>query len=851
MKLRFESKQIPSRSIKINGRIKNVIGQYRKLRVPMKALMTDYLAVKSMGDILVDADNPWAYYYKGVEGHEIESGVSVEETAFRFAAMKLKDQIPTDVINAAYFANKYRNDSDFELGYLLPLFLENIKENDTILIENPSPDIICAFEEHDHKGKHFYSVTDRTIARLYALQFPSAKFYTIDTIRDINERIDAVLIINRDQRQKQSDLLKCLPLCSGKALVLGLVPNVWFDDPHLDTYSGMEAAGFGISQILIVDTHATSSTPRKKMIVHLEKGCRENIEVKQSTYDMSSRVFRIHDGTVSVSVEEYQRSEKTILYFCRKASALDEKKTEAKYKKAKEYSFSREISLFYNVYEGRKHRYAGVAYYKEIKDVSLKKWGRKLSGNVEKGLRAKSKKEVVDALKDIIFDDALYSIIRADLEKKYILERRSVSLKTVWFYCWCFMNELRKYDHEYLVRLFQYRPMADLIPEQQTGRDLLEAIAGGLETDADSIPYKAIEQVDLVLKTAVQHRVLFFDPLETYVAEYTSRASQRQQDVRNALVKKHFSSDEEYAIFRHIIRKKHTDGKLVRCCTERSILLATAIRMFTGLSIREVAALDWSDYKMISGSDLFQLTISKFVDTEGRILLHSTRENWKRFRVVPVARVLAYLLNERKQYLLEKGIRMEHLQTCPIILQNELSEDMKKGKRIRHCKPAKISLSGNELILEANIPPNEVILPDEKNDLITDFNRYHGDIFQSNFRHKANHEGYLTIGEINYMIGVNAPDTFSQYYCDYTNDFLQEAMIQKLCRWEHKYEILVTGGKRLDPARGEHQGCMTIHTGPFQNGVAAVDVYVDNHTGKDVNVTARSDHGMNVNYTEY
>ena len=178
--MRFESKIIPAVKLKINGRIKKAVEAYKKKKVPMRVMLTDFLAVKSKQDELAEADNPWAYYYKGIEGHEVESGVSYEETLFRFSAMTLKDQKPSEVINAAFYANKIRNDSDFEVGYVLPLFLNNINQDDSILIVNPSPDMVCVIEQSGRGGERHYAVTDSTVAGLYRHQFPNAEFLTFD-----------------------------------------------------------------------------------------------------------------------------------------------------------------------------------------------------------------------------------------------------------------------------------------------------------------------------------------------------------------------------------------------------------------------------------------------------------------------------------------------------------------------------------------------------------------------------------------------------------------------------------------------------------------------------------------------
>lgn len=157
-----ESKVIPSIKIKINGKIKKAIDAYSRKKVPMRVMLTDFLAVKSKSDELAMAENPWAYFYKGIEGHEVESGVSHEETLFRFAAMNLKNQKPSDVINAAFYANKARNDSDFELGYIVPLFTENVDLSDKILVVNPSPDMVCAIEKSSSSRERYYAVADKT-----------------------------------------------------------------------------------------------------------------------------------------------------------------------------------------------------------------------------------------------------------------------------------------------------------------------------------------------------------------------------------------------------------------------------------------------------------------------------------------------------------------------------------------------------------------------------------------------------------------------------------------------------------------------------------------------------------------
>ena len=64
----FPSQEIPIVKVKNKETIKAAVDKYRSRQTPMKQLLTDYLAVKSYGDRLAEAENPWAYYYKGIEG---------------------------------------------------------------------------------------------------------------------------------------------------------------------------------------------------------------------------------------------------------------------------------------------------------------------------------------------------------------------------------------------------------------------------------------------------------------------------------------------------------------------------------------------------------------------------------------------------------------------------------------------------------------------------------------------------------------------------------------------------------------------------------------------------------------
>lgn len=853
MDIIFESCKLPKKSIKIRGGIKEAIEAYKKRHVPLRLLISNFLAVKAGGNDLIDAENPWAYYYKDLQGYEVESGVSVDETLFRFATMRIKNEKPTDLINAVSYAGKYRNDISFEIGYLIPFFLKAIRKHDSILVVNPSPDIIIEIEGVNHQGKVTYAIVDDTIAQLYRIQFPKSEFITFDQVQHIRN-INLCLLVNRDQKPENAeDLLKCVECCSrSQGIVIGLVPSVWFDNSRNRAQDVFEKSGIQLSQMLIVDTGATASTPRKKVLIFASSDQSETITIYNSSFDKRTGQFNVLPDVKEIGSGEFFTSRKSVLSLWKLQDGVEDKLEEEKYRKASEYRFSKEISLFYRIYKGRKNRYAGVAYYRAMIDPDAGQWGKKLSPDIEKGLRSKTEENIRKNLEILAFDEAVYDLIRADIDRVFFAVNKAVSLKTLWHYCWLYLQTIKKYDHAYVSQYMHDALIADYNPAEQSGSEFLRRIANHIKAELEDIPYKTIEQFVIILDCAVRHGLLLNNPLSAYIGDFTRRVSERQQDVRNALVKKHFSEEEELSIIKTFTKTEIIDERPVFKCIVHSLYLATAIRLFTGMAIREVAALEWADYQYMPESDYYTLVITKFVDQKGKILPHADRDNWKRFRIVPISKLLSALITQRKQYLIEKGVDEEYLKTTPMILSEERISDLLKMKTINHIVPSKISKNEKELINKANIPVNNLVLPDDTDSgLVSDFNTYHGDIVLSNFRHRANHKAGLTMGEINYMIGIKPPDTLSEHYIDYSNEMIQAGIVQKLRRWDEQYKRQLQKTKFDSPGIGQNRGSFRFDTGPYNNGTAVIEMIVENGSEKAAELTVECEHGLDVTAAFY
>ena len=142
-------------------------------------------------------------------------------------------------------------------------------------------------------------------------------------------------------------------------------------------------------------------------------------------------------------------------------------------------------------------------------------------------------------------------------------------------------------------------------------------------------------------------------------------------------------------------------------------------------------------------------------------------------------------------------------------------------------------------------------MPDEKKELQTDIYMYLGDLFLSNFSTKAKNTAGLTLGELNYTIGIDAPDTFSRHYCDYSNDFVQYGIIQKLDRWTAPYLPMVQSVHYMSPAVYEKNGTFTKKTGPFRKKNTVVRMTVQNRSSAEEILEITAEHGVSVEIAEY
>ena len=114
-------------------------------------------------------------------------------------------------------------------------------------------------------------------------------------------------------------------------------------------------------------------------------------------------------------------------------------KKESDYTSADLYAFSQEIQISYALNSGHNGCYA-KAYYAATKYPHLSEVrGKALTTRVERGLRAKTASQVIDALEKVPYSKSMSEAITTDIIKNYLKTGESVTLKTLWF---CLRNDI-------------------------------------------------------------------------------------------------------------------------------------------------------------------------------------------------------------------------------------------------------------------------------------------------------------------------------------------------------------------------------------------------------------------------
>ena len=860
---------MPKLKVSFSRKLIETIKYYRKYKVSGLTLLENYCQYNKYKTQLDDALNPWSDFERVIKNSPAPSGVTIAETAFNLIR-SISRENPTDIVRAAIYPHpeffskasgiivKPQNDGRFECSFLLHEFEKLVKQSSNILIVNPGPDFLLRW--NDLSGKINYNCTvavaNKYFSSAYRMQFPNFKFCLYSDLDNNQSLFDLVAIISTSGSDLNIESI--MSQCCDGGRIIALLPQAFFTRKN-DIGRIFSSRSTCVEKIISIAPEATVSKPSKKMILFARNTAfvPKTVPIFFTQCDEKSDNMIIEKNFIRVSYGQlykgYTLNQLRISVEREKQELLQK----ANRRKALVYSFSDEIKLRYTIHLDKHNSYVGEVYYRALSRQDKKKKSEWDSGVTQKGLRNKNRETVIANLESTAYYDNLSHCITGDILQFYEGQLATCSLKTIWFCCRTFLllNSSYNDDSAQTILFSSLNPaLSSIYPKSATDDDYRNAMESVIPTDSKAV-VKYWDQLNLIMRAAVSLGYLPKNPISSLLPEISKKASKELINLRNALTKKTFTVEEEHRIFTYLCEETNIDfgPRKAKRYEAESIWLLGALRLFAGLSIREACALTWGDYAKVDSLKAYQLSIFKFLRDDGScaFILDEVSTKYS-YRKIPVAPVLSDMLNSRLTYMRAVlGYTDSEIKSTPIVLGSERSATSKA--KCSHCKYSNASKICRQIIEAADIPTQELILPGTDG-IIVDMNKYMGDIFYSNFRHRANHICNFTRGELSYMLGNKAPDTFSQHYCDYSSDLIQYAIVQKLRRWTFKYE----NPSHFSPAVSvskNHAGNFSIST-ETRNGHTynCLDISLTaNETipGSYIDINIESEHGITGTATVY
>ena len=703
------------------------------------------------------------------------------------------------IIRALYFRRSAQN-IGAENDVIYPLLRPLYSSDRTALIIEPSPFFIKSMQEDRRLStpeNYVFAFFSKVVAMVYKRQYPSFRFafLSLDSSKliEIKQNPNKYASVSTPYLDECLDTSFNLHICFTRSWIESSLPSIltWlstqmchntellFCMPHAlwdrTDNSLREVIGrfYDPKWIMLLPSQSKTDWFYKNMVASLtvkednipssSKTCRivrSNRHILNPGASVPQELVCQDPWPVCVPSEQLFTGRKTIntLWDEYRPKPPKERSRDGK----KYYDYSREIRVWYSWSKGR-GRFAFYDPPKKVLKAGCLERGKCITAH--KSFSAKSieatEKAFEASLSSLKLDPELRKLIRKSLQKR---SDCAYSLKTLWFLCVETLQKKSVYNHDLAKTLFESKVFKDLIPDNEwTSENYREELKKAFP-DADDTKFLALlRQLNLILSAAVQEGFIPENPLSDSVAKLLSK-DRAFREVRKALMKTSFTLEEEKRMLRFLRGHLPQDSEFV----------GAAISFYTGMTNREICALTWGDFCKLSGIDAWQLWVFKQVnDTESVERIPPDKKYV--FRRVPCVKPLANLLQMRKKYVIEtlqkEGAYDEsNFDKYPIVCS--------KGGFSELCMVTALKKAKDKTESAAGIVP---ITDDAVRK--TDFNEYGADRFRSNIRYRASQTCGMSLGEMNYILGLTPPTTFSQHYCDYTNDFAQLMLCRKLERW--------------------------------------------------------------------
>ena len=760
---------LDSLTVSNNRYVAEAFHWYSSHYCPPSDLLADYAYL-----LIGDSRSDFRYALRGNRRRAISSagperGRSEDDIQLGNIMKNLSSVQPHQVISELFF-NQNRNDMIAEVSVAGKIFASMITESDSVLIVGPSPDFILSWPSLSSCTNICMTVSDPTIAALYNYEFSHITFHTFG--QGFNHSFSAVLLLCRDASPEV--IVHELDQVSPNAQILALMPQTSVTKSE----GSMLRSDVDIRRIMPIPSTLFQSSPRKKALIWASKrpaSSDTSVQLIKCHVNLDLHILHPSKGYTEIP-RRCLETGNTLIQLERLANNgfLPQKPI---LNAASMYLFSAEITIHYTV-KIKDGYFCGKACYREkLSPTSTRKLGNRLTPFIEKKLRVKSIDLMERRLEQLVLENAfgICDILAEDILHFYENDLSATTLKTIWICSRRILLTKYYYQESLCIRMFceNTQDLSDLRPCNATEYDYVQAMSNVIGTENISRFWK---QLSYILQIACQAGYILSNPIAPVAKTQVERERNRIQEVRNALTKRFLTKTEMMNLF-CFSTESIAESSLPRCVAESQYLIPL-IRMFTGMTNREICALTWRKFVYIEEFEMYQLIVSHSMADDGH-LIHVLDINSNQLRCIPLVPILANLLDERRKYLCSKmNLEKSAFLDQPIILGKESG----KTRACSLSTAAKVSREALQIALQ-NLMPNLIKLSSLTGERTIDLNTYYGDICATNFRYQSRHISRLTPGELNYTLGLAPADTYSAHYADYSADPFQRMIQVKLCRW--------------------------------------------------------------------
>ena len=727
------------------------------------------------------------------------------EKGFDESVQTLRKTDPLDFIRSLYFG-QYRNDIAIENGFIFQRLHSKLNDMEmrSALIIMPNPDFVekCMSDPWIDSNKLQFVFNSEYLAALYAFKFPNGHFAFFESVDEswsiqMLEQTTAVSKVVRYSKKSMGkdyqialffardlskDAIQSLLLflkehnLQSSGSVFLHIPNAYMDN-KTDDFRKDLLSEFKCKWIVTFDPSTSSAGLKKKCLLSLitdSKKSKPTIPLLRFAFfkdtDQQQKYY-LQPWPIHIPFEKLLENSKTLNQLWKESRPRDTALGEQR--KTRCYVFSKEIPIWYSWSPKSKR---GRIYFSAIPNEKQLQYnpmsrGKRLTPFYEYSAQSENSAENTAAAQ-VLGNNQMLKTIQKEIARVY--RNKPMSLKSYWVSILDALFEKTLYDHEVAQRLFSNKKLSDFMSDVVYSlEDYMSCMSESFTKMSQSEQLAQWTQLNLILQYGATQRRFIPNPISEYLSDVREKDA-AYREVRDALAKRSFSRDEEMKIISYFNKQLPENGLFLSC----------AIRFYTGMSNDEVCALEWGDFFQIFPEGECILLVTKIMHPGGKITSEMSNPR-TRMRRVPVVSSLADILKRRKRYVQEKltasNPAKPHTDTAfrvlPIVTED--SENFSEP-----CSLQKAASAAKTTVTAAEISPFVINLPDKnESSKETDLNEYHGDIFRSNFKYRTSQTCKMLQAEINYMLGLSMPNTFSKHYCDYSNDFSQLMLIHKLQRW--------------------------------------------------------------------